>query len=50
MVGIEFDSARNRSAADVISSAGSACSVRVLPALEDEQIARHSWELTAGIC
>jgi acetate kinase len=48
-VGIELDAARNRSAADVISRSGSACSVRVLPALEDEQIARHSWELTAGI-
>jgi acetate kinase len=47
-IGLELDAARNGSAADVISSAGLACLVRVLPALEDEQIARHSWELIGG--
>jgi hypothetical protein len=28
-----------------VSSAGSRCQVRVLPSLEEDQIARHAWAL-----
>jgi acetate kinase len=44
-MGIRIDDARNRSAADLISDATSRCVVRVLVSQEDDQIARHTWEL-----
>jgi acetate kinase len=44
--GVSLDDARNRSATNPLSDPASRCSVRVLPAQEDEQIARHSWALT----
>ena len=44
-MGIRIDDARNRSTADLISDATSRCVVRVLVSQEDDQIARHTWEL-----
>jgi acetate kinase len=44
-MGIRLDDARNRSAANPINDPASRCSVRVLASQEDEQIARHTWEL-----
>jgi acetate kinase len=44
-IGIDLDRARNRSADNPISAPGLRCRVMVLPSLEDEQIARHTWEL-----
>ncbi|MGH8611923.1 MAG: acetate/propionate family kinase [Gammaproteobacteria bacterium] len=44
-LGIVLDAARNRSLEDPINGSTSRCSVRVLPAEEDVQIARHTWEL-----
>ena len=41
-LGIELDSQRNAVHADVISTPGSACTVRVIPANEDLMIARHT--------
>jgi acetate kinase len=46
-MGISLDPARNTSAADPISDPASRCVVRVLVSREDEQIARHTWELTS---
>ena len=46
-MGISLDPARNTSTADPISDPASRCVVRVLVSREDEQIARHTWELTA---
>ena len=43
--GVRLDEARNRSANNPISEADGRCGVLVLPSLEDEQIARHTWEL-----
>jgi acetate kinase len=48
-IGISLDEARNRTANNPISDPASRCSVRVLPSEEDEQIARHTWELTDTI-
>lgn len=47
--GVDLDEARNRSASNPISAAHGRCGVQVLPALEDEQIARHTAELLARI-
>ena len=44
-IGVSLDVARNRSMTNPISNAATRCAVLVLNALEDEQIARHSWEL-----
>lgn len=44
-MGIELDDVRNRSASNPISDPTSRCRVRVLPPREEEQIARHTWEL-----
>jgi acetate kinase len=44
-IGIGLDTARNRSATDLISDPASRCSVRVLASLEDEQIAHHTRQL-----
>lgn len=44
-LGIELDHERNRSHADTISVAGSACAVRVIPTDEDLMIARHTYRL-----
>jgi acetate kinase len=46
-VGISLDEARNRAAENPISTPASRCSVKVLAAEENEQIARHAWELAA---
>ena len=46
--GIAIDPARNRSGEDRISAASSACVVRVLRSEEEQQIARHAWELVPG--
>ncbi len=45
--GITLDEAHNRAATHPISTAGSRCLVQVLPAREDQQIARHAWALAA---
>jgi acetate kinase len=45
-IGVSLDRARNRSAGDPISDPASRCAVRVLASQEDQQIARHTWELT----
>ena len=47
-IGIGLDEARNEAAHNPINDAASRCAVRVLSSQEDEQIARHSWMLTAG--
>jgi acetate kinase len=44
-IGIDPDRARNRSAGNPIGDPAPRCQVMVLPSLEDEQIARHTWEL-----
>lgn len=44
-MGITLDAARNASGSDTVSDAASRCVVRVLPPREEEQIARHTWEL-----
>jgi len=44
-MGVRLDETRNRSASDPITDPASRCPVRVLAAQEDEQIARHTWEL-----
>ena len=43
--GVSVGAIRNRSAANPINGSDSQYSVRVLPSREDEQIARHTWEL-----
>ncbi len=45
-LGVNLDPARNRSAENPISDALSRCSVRVVASQEDDEIARHTWELT----
>jgi acetate kinase len=47
-LGISLDETRNRSAENPISIPASRCSVQVLPAKEDAQIARHAWELVTS--
>lgn len=47
-LGVRLDEVRHRALVNPISSEGSSCQVSVLPSLEDEQIARHTWAL-AGI-
>jgi acetate kinase len=44
-IGIRLDAARNRCADNPINAAASRCAVRVLASQEDEEIARHVWEL-----
>jgi acetate kinase len=46
-LGVTLDSARNRSGENPISDLASRCAVHVLPSQEDEQIARHTWVLSA---
>ncbi len=46
-IGVSLDEARNRSADNPISDLTSRCRVLVLPSLEDEQIARHTWALSS---
>ena len=41
-LGVELDEARNGAAESLISGTGSRCQVRVLPSLEDAQIALHA--------
>lgn len=45
-LGVRLDEARNREASDRISDGTLSCEVRVLPSREDEQIARHAWNLS----
>ena len=47
-LGVVLDAARNRQGQGRISADGSACLVQVLPSLEDDQIARHTWALCQG--
>ena len=47
-IGVSLDDARNRSANNPISDPASRCAVQVLASQEDEQIARHTWELMSG--
>ena len=47
--GLSLDETRNLSANNPISDSGSRCAVRVLVSQEDEQIARHTRALVAGI-
>ena len=44
-LGIMLDARRNRSVDNPIGAANSRCQVRVMPSLEDEQIAGHAWRL-----
>jgi len=44
-VGVRIDAARNAAGAEAIGAAGARCQVRILPSEEDEQIARHAWDL-----
>jgi acetate kinase len=44
-IGVRLDTARNRCADNPINAAASRCAVRVLASQENEQIARHVWEL-----
>jgi acetate kinase len=44
-LGVELDEVRNRHGVGRVSGDGSRCIVQVLPSLEDEQIARHTWAL-----
>jgi acetate kinase len=46
--GVNLDDLRNRSAHNPISDRVARCSVLALPSQEDEQIARHTWELSAA--
>ena len=46
-MGIRLDEARNGLGADPIGDPASRCAVRVLASREDDQIARHTWELIA---
>ena len=45
-LGVNLDPARNRTAETPISSPTSRYAVRVIASQEDEQIARHAWDLT----
>ena len=45
--GISLDESRNRSANNPINDGASRCTVQVLASKEDEQIARHTWELVS---
>ena len=47
-LGIEIDSQRNAANGDPISSAGSACTVRVIPTNEDLVIVRHTRAIIGG--
>lgn len=47
-MGIKLDEFRNRSGSDPIGDPTSRCLVRVLPPREEEQIARHTWELMSS--
>ena len=44
-LGVHVDEARNAANAEVVSEAGSACTVRVVPANEERSIARHTTRL-----
>lgn len=46
LLGVRLDEARNAKSEDPISADASPCLIRVLPSQEDEQIARHAWELS----
>jgi acetate kinase len=48
-LGISLDIARNGSLGNPISTSGSRCQVGVLPAREDDEIARHTWQMAAGV-
>ncbi|MGA2127393.1 MAG: acetate/propionate family kinase [Xanthobacteraceae bacterium] len=48
-IGVSLDQARNRSASNPISDSMSRCPVLVLPSQEDEQIARHTWDLAGDL-
>ena len=45
-IGVGLDDARNRSANNPVNEPASRCEVLVLPSQENEQIARHTWELS----
>ena len=45
-LGVSLDPARNRSAENPISDSLSRCSVHVVASQEDNEIVRHTWELT----
>ena len=47
-LGVQLDKARHRELINPISSTGSSCRVHVLPSLEDDQIALHTWALVGG--
>lgn len=44
-IGVTLDHIRNLAANNPINAAGARCAVRVLASQEDEEIARHTWEL-----
>jgi acetate kinase len=45
--GVSVDAARNRAAEHTISAAGSRPAVYIMPSQEDEEIARHTWDLSS---
>ena len=45
-IGVGLDGARNRVARNPVNDAVSRCAVLVLASREDQQIARHTWNLT----
>ena len=46
-IGISLDDARNRSTSNPINDSASRCEVLVLSSREDDQIARHTWDLSS---
>ena len=44
-LGVELDETRNQRGVGLVTRDSSRCAVQVLPSLEDEQIARHTWAL-----
>ncbi len=47
-IGVSLDDARNQAASNPVSGSASRCAVKVLSSREEEQIARHTWALTAS--
>ncbi len=48
-IGVNLDQARNRAATNPLSVPASRCTVRVIVSQEDEQIARHTWDLARSV-
>ena len=48
-IGVSLDEGSNRSHVNPVNDSASRCAVQVLASQEDEQIARHTWALTATV-